>query len=157
MARPVRRLVVGRNPEGKSTFIADGPPPTVVETPAIAGALLWLTDQTPASNAGNTDMADRPFPEKPAPSGGTAFYIFEYPPNSAAISTGDDPYGGLHTTATVDYIVMLSGQITCVLEDGEATLQPGDVLVDRGVAHAWENRGTVPAIMASIVVDAQPL
>ncbi len=157
MARQIRRLVVGMNQEGQSTFIHDGRPPTHFEMPAIAGTLVWLTDQTPASNEGNEDAADRPFPESPAPANGTAFYVFEYPPKSSQPAEGEGAFAGMHTTNTVDYIILLSGQITCILEDGEATLNPGDVLVDRGVAHAWENRGTEPAIMASIVIDAKPL
>lgn len=158
MARQIRRLVAGHNAAGRSAFIYDGPPPTQIDTPEVSGTLVWVTDQTPASNAGRADAADRPFLDTPAPANGTAFYVFEYPPKSSEpVDKGEGQYAGMHTTKTVDYIVMLSGQITCILEDGEATLSPGDVLVDRGVAHAWENRGTEPAIMASIVIDAKPL
>ena len=113
------------------------------------------------------------FPPKPQ---GTCFFVFEYPPLSnfdqatpeerlLARQGGHagDPsnartkiHPGMHKTDTLDYVVMLSGEITVILETGEVTLGPGDVFVDRGVYHAWENRGAVPAVFASIVIDATP-
>ncbi|HET9629595.1 MAG TPA: hypothetical protein VFP14_08955, partial [Novosphingobium sp.] len=108
--------MAGLNEAGRSAFIHDGAPPTQVDTPAIAGTLVWVTDQTPASNAGNADAADRPFLESPAPPQGTAFYVFEYPPKSNKPTEGEGHYAGMHTTNTVEYIIMLSGQITCILE-----------------------------------------
>ena len=63
----------------------------------------------------------------------------------------------MHKTATLEYIVMISGEITVVLEEEEVTLEAGDVFVDRGVYHAWENRGNEPAVFASISIDAHPL
>ncbi len=111
------------------------------------------------------------FPPQPR---GTCFFVFEYPPLSAfdhatpeqrlrVLQGGhsdDDPndatkiHPGMHRTDTLDYVVMISGEITVIFETGEVTLRAGDVFVDRGVYHAWENRGAVPAVFASIVIDA---
>lgn len=174
MMRQIRRVVTGLNQDGKSTILKDGPVPSQFELPdaGLGGHLVWLTDQTPASNEGNEDAADRPFPALPeevAPRHGTCFYVFEYPPLSkvsqeqreALLKGGIDPSTherpGMHVTATTDYIVMISGEMTFIVEDGEVTLRPGDTLIDRGIYHAWENRGTDPAVFASITIDAKPM
>jgi quercetin dioxygenase-like cupin family protein len=63
----------------------------------------------------------------------------------------------MHTTRTVDYIVVLSGRVTLLLDKGEVELKPCDVVVQRGSNHGWVNRGTEPAVMAAILIDAKPL
>ena len=63
----------------------------------------------------------------------------------------------MHTTRTVDYIVVLSGRVTLLLDKGEVELKPFDVVVQRGTNHGWVNRGTEPAVMAAILIDAKPL
>ena len=63
----------------------------------------------------------------------------------------------MHTTNTVEFTVMLSGEQTLLLEEGEVTLRAGDTLVNRGISHAWENRGLEPALKAVICIDAEPL
>ena len=62
----------------------------------------------------------------------------------------------MHRHDTTDYITMLSGEITLILEEGEVTLRPGDTLINRGSLHAWENRGDVPAILTSASIGARP-
>ncbi len=63
----------------------------------------------------------------------------------------------MHTTRTVDYIIVLSGRVTLLLDKGEVELKPFDVVVQRGTNHGWVNRGTEPAVMAAILIDAKPL
>jgi quercetin dioxygenase-like cupin family protein len=63
----------------------------------------------------------------------------------------------MHVTDTIDYVAVISGEVTLVLEDGEQVLRPGDTVVDRGVVHAWENRGIGPAVIVAVMVDAAPL
>jgi len=63
----------------------------------------------------------------------------------------------MHTTRTVDYIVVLSGRVTLLLDKGEVELKPFDVVVQRGTNHGWVNRGDEPAVMAAILIDAKPL
>jgi quercetin dioxygenase-like cupin family protein len=63
----------------------------------------------------------------------------------------------MHVTRTVDYIIVLAGRVTLLLEQGEVELKPFDVVVQRGTNHGWVNRGTEPAVMAAILIDAKPL
>lgn len=159
----MRRVITGEDSQGKSCVIFDGETPCLVENPnmGITARLLWETTSTPASNAGNADAADRAFPADVAPKNGTRFYTFVYAPGAGKAKTREDgttePGSGMHKTATIDYIVILSGEMTFLTDSGEVLLRPGDTLVDRGVAHAWENRGDEPVVMASITVDAEPL
>lgn len=168
MVLQTRRIVTGVDAQGRSFVVSDGPSPCGFSRPAsTACVLMWRTDATPASNEGNADAADGGFPSEVAPPTGSCFYIVSYPPASthearaAARQTGamrvEHRADGLHATDSVDYIVMLSGEITMVLEAGEVTLRAGDTLIDRGVAHAWENRGDVDAVFASIAIGAKPL
>lgn len=163
MARPIRRVVTGLDGQGRSAFISDGQTPCQFDATAIgvAGGLLWETNQMPASNLGNADAADRSFPKRIAPENGTAFYVFEYAPGAGRAAPRDDgtkePGSGMHSTATIDYIVVISGEMTLLTQTGETVLRAGDTVVDRGVKHAWENRGSEPVVMASITIDAHPL
>jgi len=177
MPTKVRRVVSGLSGAGRSTVIFDSEAPNQIElpdVPGLAATFLWMTHGAPADNRGGADAATGPlvFPPKPR---GSCFYVFEYPP----LSRFDDPdqrerarlggrspedgqgaqraHPGMHRTATLEYIVMISGEITVLLEEGEVTLKAGDVFIDRGVFHAWENRGEQPAVFASIALDAEPL
>ena len=137
--------------------------------------LLWMTDQSPADNSGDTDGAERPFRVLP-PQHGTGFLLWQCPPVSElhgmsidararalgtdlveAHAASDGQHPGMHATNTLDFLVVLSGKITLLLQTGEVTLHVGDTLVDRGVMHAWENRGTTTCLCAVFNVDALPL
>jgi uncharacterized cupin superfamily protein len=63
----------------------------------------------------------------------------------------------MHTTRTIDYIVLLEGEVTLILDKGEVALKPFDVVVQRGTNHAWENRGTKRALLVAVLIDAKPL
>jgi mannose-6-phosphate isomerase-like protein (cupin superfamily) len=63
----------------------------------------------------------------------------------------------MHTTRTVDYIILLSGQVTLLLDKGEVDLKPFDVVIQRGTNHGWVNRGTEPALLVAVLIDAKPL
>lgn len=134
---------------------------------------LWETKQSPADNTGDEDAADRPVHLEPV-STGTIFRVIEFPPDIAwkgrsdadqAFSSvdalhakdqrSDDPM--MHRTATVDYAVVISGEIWAVMEEGEACLHAGDVLVQRGTNHSWSVRSDQPARVAFILVGANPL
>jgi hypothetical protein len=173
MTRRVRRVITGHDSQGRSTFIADGEAPNVLEIPAMPGLALtdlWETEQAPASNAGHADAADRPVRLEPPP-GGTIFRIVEFPPDSqwrtersreafAAIGAGhaadrSSSDAMMHKTATVDYIVVLKGEIIAIMDAGEKLLRAGDVLVQRGTNHSWSVRGTEPCIVAVVLVSAR--
>src|SRR2546426_5145649 len=85
MARPMRRILTGINREGKSVILSDGPSPHVLELPGMPGLALinlWVTDDTPADNAGSADAAARPVVLEP-PARGTIFRIVDFPPDEA--------------------------------------------------------------------------
>ena len=172
----VRRVLTGHDADGRSTFIADGPAPNVKEMTAITGLALtdlWETGAAPASNTGDKDAAERPVRLEP-PRNGTILRIVEFPPDSAwrgatdgkagfkAIGAGhaqdkssSDPM--MHKTSTVDYIIVLKGEITAIMETGEKLLRPGDILVQRGTNHSWSVRGSEPCIIAAVLVCAKPV
>jgi hypothetical protein len=175
MLRTIRRIVTGHDSLGKSVIVSDGPSPHVLTLPGrpdFGLTNLWVTDGSPASNEGNADAADRPVVLEP-PTGGTIFRVVEFPPEKvvgafdrkaafAAMGAADamDPDGsrhpGMHTTATVDYAIVLSGEIYALMDDGETLMKAGDCLVQRGTNHAWSNRGDAPCLVAFILVSATP-
>jgi len=172
----VRRVLTGHDAGGRSTFIADGEAPNMKEMPSFPGLALtdlWETKGAPASNAGAADAADRPIRLEP-PKNGTLLRIVEFPPDASrprdsdgaagfkAIGAGhtqdrrsNDPM--MHKTSTVDYIIVLKGEIYAVMETGEKLLRAGDILVQRGTNHSWSVRGTEPCIVAAVLVSAKPL
>jgi mannose-6-phosphate isomerase-like protein (cupin superfamily) len=172
----VRRVVTGHDKQGKSVFLMDGPAPNIKEMasmPGLALTDLWETDGAPASNAGNADAAARPVRLEP-PKNGSILRIVEFPPDSAWRNNADsmaafDSIGAghakdaanadpmMHTTSTVDYLIILKGEIYAVLEDGETLLKPGDIMIQRGTNHSWSVRGNEPCILAAILIDAKPL
>src|SRR5258705_6736516 len=172
----VRRVLAGHDAQGRSTFIADGIAPNVKEMPSFPGLALtdlWETKGAPASNAGDADAADRPIHLEP-PRNGTIVGIVEFPPDAnrpkgndgragfKAIGAGHvqdkhsaDPM--MHKTSTVDYIIVLKGEIYAVMEKGEKLLRAGDVLIQRGTMHSWSVRTSEPCIIAAVLVNAKPL
>ncbi len=172
----VRRVITGHDAGGASVFIEDGMAPNVKEMasmPGLALTDLWETSGAPASNEGGKDAASRPVRLEP-PKNGTILRIVEFPPDSAWRSGADgkaafksigaghaqdrssgDPM--MHKTGTVDYIIVLKGEIYAVLEKGETLLRAGDILVQRGTNHSWSVRGSEPCIVAAVLVNAKPL
>jgi len=63
----------------------------------------------------------------------------------------------MHKTDTVDYIILLQGEVTLILDEGDVDMKPFDVVVQRGTNHAWSNRGTEPAVLAGVLIDAEPV
>ena len=172
----VRRVVTTHDAAGRSTFLMDGLAPNVKEMasmPGLALTDLWETKGAPADNAGAADNADRPVRLEP-PRNGTILRIVEFPPDSqwrrgpdpreafdsigaghAADRRSSDPM--MHKTATVDYIIVLKGEIYAIMENGETLLRAGDILVQRGTNHSWSVRGTEPCTVAAVLVSAAPL
>jgi len=175
MISRVRRVLTGHDADGKSTIIADGFAANMKEMPPGSGLAvteLWETS-VPADNAGRQDAGNRKVRLEP-PQNGTLFRIVEFPPDAQWQSRPDardwakaldathapdrssrDPM--MHKTSTVDYIVVLKGEIYAILDKGEALLKPGDVFVQRGTNHSWSVRGNEPCIVAVVLVDAKPL
>ncbi len=182
MLRPVRRIVTGHDAEGKSIVLSDAPSPHVLENPTQEGrglTDLWRTFAAPAYNSGNDDAADTQVTLSP-PSKGSVFRFFQVRPaawdsdvtaeerarrdaenfakmgaSGAHDSASTQP--GMHKTNTVDYIILLSGRVSMILDGGEVVMEPRDVRITRGTHHAWVNRGDEPAILAGILIDAEAI
>lgn len=172
--QPIRRLVTGHDASGQSIFVSDGPPP-VVASPGRAGvtvAELWKTAEMPVSNAGNAEATALPMQLHP-PENGTIFRIVEYQPDkirgagdrtahfsemgaSSALDRSGARHFGFHKTDTIDYAIVLNGEIYAMMDDGERLMKAGDVLVQRGTNHAWSNRTDEPVRVAFVLIDAHP-
>lgn len=172
----VRRVVTGHDADGRSVIASDGIAPNMKEMPSFPGLALtdlWETKGAPASNEGDEDAAERPIRLEPPP-GGTIVRIVEFPPDSTrpqgndgsagfkAIGAGhaqdrhsSDPM--MHRTSTVDYIIVLKGEIYAVMEKGETLLKAGDILIQRGTMHSWSVRTSEPCIVAAVLINSKPL
>ena len=176
MVQRIRRVVTGHDKDGRSIFIADGKAPNILEMksmPGVALTDLWRTKAAPASNSGNSDAAAGKIKLGP-PENGTIFRIVEFPPDTAWRKTADataafasigaggapdhesgDPM--MHATATVDYIIVLKGEIYAIMDKGEKLLKAGDVLIQRGTNHSWSVRTKEPCVIAAVLVGAKPV
>jgi mannose-6-phosphate isomerase-like protein (cupin superfamily) len=178
MPKPIRRVVTGHNAEGLSVFVQDGAAPQVYRrSPGSAVVTdLWETRGAPADNRGNAEVTDHPFRLAP-PKTGSVFRIVEYPPDRerlaalakeraegddgsghiSALDSGSPRHPGFHKTHSVDYAIVLSGEIYALMDEGEVLLAAGDVLIQRGTNHAWSNRADAPAHVAFVLIDAEPV
>jgi quercetin dioxygenase-like cupin family protein len=146
---------------------------TIPGRPDFALTNLWVTDRAPASNAGNADAAERPVVLEPPPKG-AIFRIVEFPPDRApggfdrkaafaamgahhAMDPDASRHPGMHKTDTVDFALVLAGEIWALMDERETLLRAGDTLVQRGTNHAWSNRSDQPCLVAFILVSAAPL
>ena len=176
----IRRVVTGLNAEGRSCFIFNGGPPSRLagDNAARSALSLWQTEGPHASNAGAAEAAPAPF-DLSLTFGSTKFLTTQFAPVPDAATLDpeerarrartassvtpayrvglDTDHPGMHVTDTIDYVAVISGEITLILDEGEQVLRAGDVVIDRGVAHAWENRGIEPAVIVAVLVDAEPL
>jgi len=168
---PVRRIVTGIDPNGKSCFVFDGENPARVEFGIATTEEVWVDDpSSPDPQLLHDPAASERFHLLPPP-GGSTFRVFTFMPASsrsdrvgqalkeaaARFDTGgvmekEDP--AMHTTKTIDYGIVLSGEIDLELDSGTVHLKPGDVVVQRATRHAWRNRGTAPCTMAFILIDS---
>lgn len=149
----VRRVVTGHDVEGRSTAFLDAPCPhlrELAEFPTFRFTDLWVAKSSPATNRGNVDEASGEVDHLPS-AGGNILRILEVSPDPPGVDMHE---AGMHATDTLDYVYVLSGTITCILETGEVDLSRGDVLVQRGTVHAWSNRSNQPCVMLGVLVDA---
>jgi hypothetical protein len=178
-----RRIVTGHDAQGRSCVISDATPTNVVPNPADEdrGHInFWRTETVPANNEDFVDpVAGPPCPLAP-PERGTMFRFFQIAPEKneaglsvaernrrmgqmfAAASAGDarvdtSRHPSMHRTDSVDYIVLLKGEVTALLDVGEVEMKPFDVLIQRGTNHGWVNYGCEPALLAAVLVAAEPL
>jgi mannose-6-phosphate isomerase-like protein (cupin superfamily) len=161
-----RRVVTGHR-NGKGTVLYDGPAPNrkLRQASGLVSTLLWVTDESPAQISGVSDRAEREIGVAPPPLG-SVFRVVEFPPHRKALSRdavlremglsaqGESKHAGMHKTRSVDFAVVMEGEIDMILDDGEVHLAAGDVLVQQGTDHAWVNRGERPCRIAFVLIDA---
>ncbi|MDR9849618.1 cupin domain-containing protein [Herbaspirillum huttiense F1] len=176
---PIHRVVTGHDAQGRSIISSDGPLPTVVEVAAIPGTLfheVWSTSATPARVDNGPDPSLGALVLSP-PARGTRMRFVDIPPDteeflasanskmheafsqigeaSASTVQTDSPHPLMHRTESVDYGIVIEGEMTLVLDRGEVALKPGSVVVQRGTNHAWANRSGKPCRMLFILVDGE--
>lgn len=144
----VRRVVTGHDSDGKAVVKFDGIATNVISArPGTSSCVIWTTESFPVDNSGEEDQALRQVGTTLA--NGTVFRIVEFGP-------GNTPR--VHRTDSIDYAVVISGEIDMELDAGESVhLRAGDVLVQRGTIHNWVNRGTEPCRIAFVLIDAKPV
>lgn len=170
----IRRVVTGHR-NGKSVVLFDDQVGPGGSSPSVD---VWGSHETPAVVTGTEDLAADGFSFNP-PRGGTVFRYAEIAPESTVAHLdgealrkmmrdqltamgGPDTvvdqsrHWGMHKTRSVDYIVVLSGKVTLILDEGEVELEPFDVVVQRGTNHGWSNRGDTPVGLMAVMVDAVP-
>jgi quercetin dioxygenase-like cupin family protein len=170
MTRPTRRVVTGHDASGKAVVLIDGAAPNAKlrKATGLTSTLLWVTEESPADNSGSADSAEREIGVAPPPRG-SIFRVVDFPPavdvgavdNAAMLREMgiEDGQGGarhatMHRTRSIDYAVVIEGEIDMLLDDSEVHLKAGDVLVQRGTNHAWVNRGKEYCRIAFVLVDA---
>jgi len=150
-----RRLVTGLDDDGHSTVVSDetcAHVQIIADTPTFAMTDFWRHEKVPADNAGAFDDGlSGPVEISPPPSG-SVFRIVEFPPDRA----WDDGKGVrssmFHSTASLDYALVLRGSIWSVMDADERELTAGDVLIQRGTAHLWSNRSDEPCLIAFVLI-----
>lgn len=166
--RPVRRIVIGTNAEGRSFIQSDGQTLNVQHVPGRPVAhVLWATGEARAPG------------DEPAPAGypfafhsprGSLLRIADFPPDScydpdvllnfldeSGVRDNDRPrHLWFHKTHSLDYAIVLDGEIYALLDEGETLMKPGDVLIQRATNHSWSNRSDKPCRMAFVLLDLVP-
>jgi len=180
MAKPVRRVVTGHDAQGRAVVVSDGPAPFVhvnALDPDWYSTDIWRTNATPATIMAAAEEPTlgrrRQMPER----NGTVLRINHYPPEAEAVrrmsvaesrkafaALGNEAastfgQGGrhplMHRTETIDYAIVLAGEITMVLDDSEVALKAGDIVIQCGTNHAWSNRSAAPCVIAFVLIDGK--
>lgn len=179
--RPVRRVVTGHNDSGQAIILSDGPAPNSFESASIPGfgaTVPWWTQAGLIDHVGDDDPAgsEAEISSFPGP-GETILRIADFPPDSVypdeadsvifdelngqeEAEAGNTHSGGkhfwFHRTDSLDYAVVLEGEITLLVDDGEATLRAGDVAIQRATSHAWSNRTNHTARVLFVLIGTPP-
>jgi hypothetical protein len=178
---PFRRVVTGHNSEGKAVILEDGPPRRAQRIGGDVGPVfyeVWNTRGTPAP----IDRASGEPPENgiilAPPKNGTRIRVLEIPPEDirvqslspeearahfAEIGAADasshsgagSRHAFMHRTQTIDYGIMLEGELTLIMDVGETTVRAGDIVIQRGTNHGWSNRSGKPCRIAFVLIDGQ--
>ena len=147
MTVQVRRVVTGHDANGRAVIKTDEVSKNITSSrPGATACVIWTTESFPVNNTGDGDEVLRKVGT--TLKGGTVFRVIEFAPGLAPRN---------HRTDSIDYAVVVSGEIDMEIEDSVIHLNAGDVLVQRGTIHNWVNRGTEPCVMAFVLIDAKPV
>jgi hypothetical protein len=178
MPSKVRRIVTGHDGSGRSIVQEDGPPARVVTLGGDGATTfheIWNTRSTPATVDRASGEPAEPGIALLPPAGGTRIRILDIPPDDGslaalprdavralfeAIGAGhtlpeDSPHPLMHRTETIDYAIVLEGEVVLILDDSETIVRAGNVVIQRGTSHAWANRSASNARIAFILIDGR--
>lgn len=174
----IHRVVTGHDPDGKAIIASNGPLAAIVELAAVPGMIfheIWETAATPAPVDNCADPTTGPMMHG-APKNGTRIRFVDLPPDTNYLAEADtrmkalfeevnnveglttkpnSPHPMMHRTESIDYGIVIEGELTLILDDSEVPLKPGSVVVQRGTNHAWANRTDRPCRMLSVQIDGQ--
>ena len=171
----MRRIITGHNEDGKSIITMDGPPARSIGEDVGGLFELWNTDGNDIISTDYIDRADEEIILSPT-DGGTKFRYFQINPlpegvpeemmqeiaadafekiGAAHHRIDTTKHPAMHKTETIDYIILLKGDVTLVLDQEEVDLKPFDVVVQRGTNHAWINNGDEPALLVAVLIDSK--
>jgi mannose-6-phosphate isomerase-like protein (cupin superfamily) len=147
MALQIRRVITGHDSSGHAVVKIDEVARNLVSSrPGATAGVVWTTEGFPVDNTGEEDAGLRK--TGTTLDNGTVFRILELAP-------GVTPRN--HRTDSIDYVVVMSGEVDMELDDATVHLKAGDVLVQRGTIHDWVNRGTEPCVIAFVLIAAKPV
>ena len=171
----MRRVVTGHDKNGKSIVVLDGPPARSIGEDVGGLFELWNTDGNIINTQDNIDRADDEIILSP-PSNGSKFRYFQINPSPEGIPMDimqdiaadafekigaahhridTTKHPAMHKTETIDYIILLKGDVTLILDQEEVDIKPFDVVVQRGTNHAWVNNGSDPALLIAVLIDSE--
>tara|TARA_R110000868_G_scaffold29054_11_gene108118 strand:+ start:2151 stop:2681 length:531 start_codon:yes stop_codon:yes gene_type:complete len=174
MSRKFRRVVTGHDENGVATVLSDEQASCVLSRPNRPGVTLtnlWLNDKTPAAMERSDDPVTGPLILQP-PKDGSVFRIVQFDPEDPEVLAKLDGKSAfaemgaganivenarhpfMHRTDSLDYTIVLSGEIYMMMDEEEYLLKAGDTVVQQGTNHAWSNRGTEPCLIAFVLIDA---
>jgi mannose-6-phosphate isomerase-like protein (cupin superfamily) len=174
MASDIRRVVTGLDANNKAVVLFDSRLPLAPRPSGVASANVWITDSyPPALSFTKDDPATRPIGISPLDNG-TTFRVIEFPPLDAAAEAKMEPgflhkslgektptrgvpvsHPLMHRTRSLDYAVVLAGEIDMMLDETSVHLKPGDVIVQQATNHAWINRGNEPCRILFVLMDSK--
>jgi quercetin dioxygenase-like cupin family protein len=147
MALQFRRIVTGHDETGRAVVKIDEISQNLVSSrPGATASVVWTTQGFPVDNTGNEDQGRRQ--TGTTLDNGTVFRVLELAPGASPRN---------HRTDSIDYAVVMAGEIDMELDDTTVHLKAGDLLVQRGTIHNWVNRGTVPCVIAFVLIAAKPV
>ena len=179
--QPVRRIVTGHDAEGRAVFLEDGPVPRVQRIGGEHGPLffeVWNTTATPAPIDRASGEPEETGIQLAPPTNGTRIRVLDIPPDGdrldnitpeeaqahfAEVGAGDasshsgqgSRHAHMHRTETIDYGIVLEGELVLILDEGETVCRPGDIIIQRGTNHGWANRSDRNCRIAFILIDGK--